>query len=249
MGKKYKLGIALSGGGARGFAHLGVIKALKEKGFEPDIYAGVSAGSIVGALIASGLTTDEAFNAISNKGFFKYTSIQVPVKGFFNLEGLQKKLLSTIKVKRIEELQKPLIVVATNLNKGKTVYFEKGELDKIVIASSSIPVLFSPVEIDGDLYVDGGVMENLPIPPLKGICDKIIAVNVSPIVEIDQLDNIIKIGTRVVQLRVDDKIYGKEADLLIVPEGIANYDTLDHKKAKEMYELGYDFVKKMEIQL
>jgi len=247
--KKYKLGIALSGGGVRGFAHLGVIKALKEKGIEANIYSGTSAGSISGVLLASGYSPKEAFDLMKDKGFLKYSKARLPAEGFFCLEGLRKELMKVLKVKKLEKLQIPLIVAATNLNKGIVEYFDKGPIEKIVLASASIPILYEPVHYKSYQYVDGGVLDNLPIFPLKSLCEKIIAVNVCPIEETANLSNMIQITSRVFHLSVGSRNYIHKPDIMIEPEGIHRYDLLNIKYEKEIYDLGYQYTKSLKIDI
>ncbi len=249
--KKYKIGIALGGGGTRGFAHLGILKALNEKGIYPDIISGTSVGAVAGAFIASGKTPEETFNLFKNKRFTDYTRIRLPVSGFFGFEKLKKILRENIKYKYLQDLKIPLLVTVTNLTKGEVEYVNAGPLNKIIIASSSIPVLFSPVKIKNNLYVDGGLLDNIPVKPLVRRCKKIIAVNIHPIETSGKFDNLIRISTRTFELSLNSNIkYIKsKADLYIEPKGIQKFNILDIKKPKELYELGYNYVKNLNIDL
>lgn len=249
--KKYNIGIVLSGGAARGFAHLGVLKALNEKGIYPDIISGASAGAIIGAFIAHGKTPDQVYKLLKNKKITDYTKIHLPVSGFFGLEKLTKILKEDIKVKNIEELEKPLYVAVTNLNKGVVEYHNKGPLNEIILASSSIPIIFSPVNINDTLYVDGGLLDNIPIKPLINNCKKIIAVNVLPVQKSGKLDNMIKIAARTFQVSINANVrYVKlKSDLYIEPEGLTKYNIFDTKNTDVLFELGYEYVKKLEIAL
>ena len=129
----------------------------------------------------------------------------------------------------------------TNINKGKIEYHTNGDLAKNVIASSSIPLLFTPMEIDGELYVDGGLIDNLPAKPIRDICEKIIAVNISPIVEDYDLNNVLDISVRVFQIESNANAADnfRLCDIVIEPEELAKYNILETKKAKEMFEIGY----------
>ena len=249
--KKHKIGIALGGGGARGFAHLGVLKALAEKDIYPDIISGTSAGAIAGVLIADGKSPEEVFSLLKDRGFYNYSRISLPKNGLLKLDGLKKELEKNVSVKDISDLEKPLIVAATNMNSGKIEYFTEGPVGEIILASASIPVLFSPVEINGSFYSDGGIMRNLPIEPLTGKCKNIIAVNVSPVRENHDLNNLIKISMRTFQLSINSTMsYSKDnCDLLIEPEGLEEFDILDVKHAKKMFDLGYEYTKKMDFKL
>ncbi|SHE32260.1 NTE family protein [Mariniphaga anaerophila] len=243
--KKYKTGLVLSGGGTRGFAHLGVIAALFEKGIRPDVISGASAGAIVGTFIASGKTPEEIM-AIFNKGwFFKYTNLHLPVDGMLKLNGLKEVIQQEIPYENIEDLPVDFFVSVSNLNLGKVEYRNSGPLDKIVLASSSIPVLFSPVKIDGQLYVDGGLVDNIPVEPIKNDCEHIVAVNISPLNPRKKFKNLIQIATRTFYMSVNANMneVKKYSSVYIEPEGIDSYDILSLSHANELYELGYNSLK------
>jgi NTE family protein len=249
--KSYDLGIALGGGGARGFAHLGVIEALKEKGIEAEIYSGVSAGSIVGAFLASGKKPREVFDIMKTRKFFQYAGIRIPKHGLLTLTGLKEDLEKNIKEEKIEDLEIPLLIGAVNLNHAELEYFDSGPLSKIVMASSSIPILFAPVEMNGSLYCDGGLFQNIPVDPLKEQCRKVIAVNVSPVADTDRLNNLVQIATRIFHLSVEanSRNIEEQCDLLIEPEDLHEYDILETKHADELFEIGYEYTKSMKISL
>lgn len=249
--KKYKIGIALSGGGTRGFAHLGVLHALKEKGIKPEIISGTSAGAIIGVFIASGKEPEEIFNLMKKKKLNDYTKVHLPIDGLFGLDKLKKTLNEIILQKKIENLEIPLFIAATNMNEGRIEYFNKGPLDKLVIASSSIPVLFSPVSYKNSKYTDGGLLDNLPIKPLVRRCEKIIAVNIHPVIPEKKLDNLLKIAARTFELGVQfNKRYIKSKSVIYIePKGITKYHILDTKNNEELFELGYKHCKNMNIDL
>jgi NTE family protein len=172
-GRRYKTGVILSGGGARGFAHAGILKALNEAGIYPDVISGVSAGAIVGAFYADGFSPVEIFKIFSqNKKFFNYAKISVPKSGLFRTIGLEENLSENLRAKTFEDLKIPLFIAATNMNIGKIEYFNSGDLVDKIIASASIPVLFHPVEIEDNYYADGGVIDNFPIFPIIRDCKK-----------------------------------------------------------------------------
>lgn len=244
-----KIGIALGGGGARGFAHLGVLKALEEKGIKPDIISGVSAGALIGAFIASGFSYSKILKALKNKGVMAYSKWQYPRHGLFSLVGLEKEIKKHIKTKKIENLKIPLFIAVSNLNDGRVEYIKEGDLLKYLLASVSIPVLFSPVEMNNTMYVDGGLFDNLPISPLINKCDIIIAVNVSPIQKVEKFDNLVQVASRTFQLGVHSNVirHKEKCSLLIEPTGLRDYEILNGNKAQEIFELGYEYTKNMEI--
>lgn len=249
--KKYKLGIALGGGGARGFAHLGVMQGLYEKGIQPDVIAGVSAGAIAGSFIAAGHSPEDAFDVIKDYNFSGITTLTIPKTGLLSLSKLKTILQKNIPFKRIEDLEIPLIVGVSNMLDGKPEYLTSGSLPEVIQASASIPMLFSPVEMNGSLYSDGGVFDNLPIKPLKGKCEKIIAVSISPVQQIKELTSLAQVAARMFQLSVNPNTeeLKNQCDYFIEPKELADYDILDSKHAKEIFNIGYDYVKKMDINI
>ena len=246
-----KIGIALSGGGVKGFAHLGVLQALKEKGIEPDLLAGVSAGAIVGSFIAAGKSPAEVMELINENDFFDFAKLSIPDRGIFTLDNMTENLEKSLGAETFEELKIPFYVGAANIEKARMEYFSSGELVKIIQASSSIPVLFSPVEINGDLYVDGGLFENLPVNPLINKCDKLIAVNVMPVNLEEKMESITDIAVRTFQLKkvVNAMELREKADIYIEPTGIEKYNILNTKYSQELYDLGYNYCKNLEIDL
>lgn len=246
MSKIYKTGLVLSGGGTRGFAHLGVIAALFEKGIRPDIISGTSAGAIVGAFIAGGKTPEEILQIFKKGRFFKYTKLHLPIDGLLKLDGLKEVVQKEIPAKNIEDLEIPFFVAVSNLNKGTIEYKNKGPLGETVLASSSIPILFSPVMLNGDSYVDGGLMDNIPVEPIKNCCERIIVSNISPINPKAEMKNLVQISTRTFYMSVNANLkeVHKFAAHFIEPEGIDNFDILSRSHADELFELGYNEAKK-----
>lgn len=247
--KKYKLGVALGGGGTRGYAHLGVLQALKEKGLEPEIISGVSAGAIAGAYIASGKSPEEAFKLIKKYGFTDFTKFQIPNEGLLGLDKMRKAIEKEIAVNRIEDLKIPLIITVSDVLKGQVQYLTEGPLAQTVQASASIPVLFSPVHMNGSVYCDGGLFDNLPVKPLKGQCKKIIGVSVSPVQELDEISGLIQMASRVFQLGVNlrRKEIAELCDAFIEPLDLCQFDTLDTKHADEVFEIGYNHARDMDL--
>lgn len=247
--KKYKTGLVLSGGGTRGFAHLGVIAALNERGIYPEVISGTSAGAIVGAFIAGQKSPEETMKIFKKGWFFQYTKLNLPVNGLLKLDGLKEIINREIDFKNLEDSPLPFHIAVANLNKGKVEYKNSGSLGKTVLASSSIPVLFAPVEIDGHYYVDGGLMDNIPIEPIKNDCEQIIVVNIAPLNPREKFKNLIQIASRTFYMSVNANInlVQKHASVFIEPEGIDKYDILTRTHADEMYELGYNSMKKIEL--
>lgn len=245
-----KVGLVLGGGGAKGFAHLGVVQALVEKGASFDMISGVSAGAIAGSFLASGMKPKAIFDLLKIRNVFNYSKMMLPVEGFLQLNGLQNDIKKNIAVHNIEELPTKLFIAVANINKGCVEYLNAGNLAKAVLASSSIPILFSPVKIRNQKYVDGSLFDNLPVNPLLEKCDIIIGVGISPIREQKKLDNLIEIVSRVFQLGVNEStIRNKElCTYFIEPDGLDKFDILDTSKATELYDLGYETAKSFDFK-
>jgi len=241
MTDTYNIGLVLSGGGTRGFAHLGVIAALQDAGFQPDVISGVSAGAIVGAFIAAGKTPHEVLQIFKKGWFFQYTKIHLPVDGLLKLDGVKEIIEKELGVKNIEDLNIPFHICVSNLNKGVVEYKNTGPLADTVLASSSIPVLFAPVLLGRYAYVDGGMMDNIPTDPIKDQCTNLIVSNISPINPRAKLKNLVQIATRTVYMSVNVKSerVKREATHYIEPKGIDSYDIFTRKNADELFELGY----------
>lgn len=245
--RPYKIGIALSGGGIKGLCHAGVLKALEEKGIRPDVISGVSAGAVVGALYADGYSPDEIAFLFEDISFRQMTKIQIPDGGFFKIDAFRRFLERTLRAKTFEDLKIPLRVVATNLDQGKSVTFSSGKLIQPIMASCSVPVLFSPQLINGVHYVDGGVLKNFPVSTIRDDCDKVIGINASPLVAEEYKLNILNVASRTYHFMFKANIlYDKElCDLLIEPVDMGNYDTFDVDKGREIFELGYKSTKQL----
>ncbi|QYF93587.1 patatin-like phospholipase family protein [Massilia sp. PAMC28688] len=182
--KKVRIGLALGGGAARGFAHIGVIKALEAQGIYPEIVVGTSAGSVVGALYAAGnngfqlqrvaMEMDEA--TISDWAIPLFNKSSGVLKG----DALQTYVNKAVKNTTMEKLKLKFGAVATDLHSGQPILFQRGNTGQAVRASSSVPSVFQPVTIGGRSYVDGGLVAPVPVRFAKQMgADFIIAVNIS----------------------------------------------------------------------
>ena len=240
--KSYPIGIAMSGGGIKGLCHAGVLKALEEQGIKPDILSGVSSGAVVGALYADGYTPDEIAKLFEDISFRQMTKIQIPDGGFFRIDAFEKFMQKTLRAKTFEELKIPLRIVATNLDKGQSTVFTKGKLVDAVVASCSVPILFTPKVIDGVRYVDGGVLKNFPVSTIREDCERLIGINASPMVADEYKPTILNVASRTYHFMFKANIlHDKElCDLLIEPIDMGNYDTFDADKGREIFELGYN---------
>jgi NTE family protein len=242
---KYNIGLVLSGGGSRGFAHLGLIQALNDAGIYPDVISGTSAGALAGVLYADGYTPKEILTMMNSGSRLDFMRPALPREGLLQIGGVMKILKSNLHAKTFEELKIPLFVSATDLNNGKAEYFSKGDLFDPVMASASIPVLFQPVIINNLCYVDGGVLDNLPLHPIRHKCKFLIGSFVNPIGYVEKISGLINIAERTFMLSMSKEIIekAKSFDLFVAPLELKNYGILDPEKAEELFSVGYNATK------
>jgi NTE family protein len=242
---KYRFGIVLSGGGARGFAHLGVLQALNEAGIFPDVISGTSAGALVGVLYCDGYTPKEILKMMNTGSRLNFMRPSLPRYGVLQISGIVKILEQNLRAKIFSDLKIPLFVAATDLNHGLIKYFSEGELLNPVIASASIPVLFNPVIINDIHYVDGGVMDNMPIHPIENDCRFMIGSFVNPTGYASKFGSLIDIAERTFILNMYKEALEKSGkfDLYIAPEELRSYSILDPEKAEEIFNIGYSATK------
>ncbi len=239
--KPYHFGLALSGGGARGFAHVGALKFLDEIGVHPDIISGTSAGSLIGVLYADGYTPDEIIDLFSSLNFSDLAEITIPRSGFFKITRFRNFLKKVLHARYLEDLAIPVVVTTTDLDHGQSKIFATGPIIDIVCASCSIPVLFSPVIIDSVHYVDGGVLRNLPVTPIRPFCDIVMGVNVNPLVAKEYKKTIIGIAERSYGFIFKSNTLAdiKLCDILVQTEEIVEYNIFDIERLREIAACGY----------
>lgn len=242
----HDIGITLSGGGAKGIAHIGVLRALLENGIRPTIVSGTSAGSIVGTLYAAGMTPDEMEKFVADSSFIKiFRVVGMPGTGFVRLDYLKERLSEFIKTDSFDALKHELYICATNLNYGRPVHFNEGTLFDKVMASCSVPWLFNPMEIDGNLYADGGITNNLPAQIIRAKCRVLIGSNVKPKVVVqsnEELRSLMGITQRCADLSLwtNSKPNVKALDIYIAPEKIHEFSFFNIRKTHELATLGYE---------
>lgn len=194
--KKPRLGLALGGGAARGFAHVGVIQILEESGIKPDLVVGTSAGSVVAAFYASGKTGAQLQQVADTMEEAAFTDWTLPIfsRGVLRGEALGRYVSAQVGGRTIESLPMPLGIVATDLNSGEGVLFQRGDVGTAVRASSSVPSVFLPVKIAGHEYVDGGLVSPVPVRYAKQMgADVVLAVDISSAPEGNAADGSLQI--------------------------------------------------------
>lgn len=249
--KPYKIGLALSGGGARGFAHLGALYAMDELGIKPDIIAGVSAGSIVAALYGAGLPPLEILKRFMKVKVSDFCEFAVPKDGFLRMEGFKEFMESNLLVRNIEDCPTPVAICATDIFNAVPVQWREGKIAERVMASCSIPIVFKPVKIGGVSYVDGGVLHNLPAWAIRSECEHLIGVNVSPLNAIDEMSSsIIDIATRSYHLmaRANSVQDMKLCDTVITTDSISDVNVFNMHDKDKMFKSGYKATKKVLLE-
>jgi NTE family protein len=243
---KFKTGLVLSGGGTRGFAHIGALHALEEAGIRADVISGTSVGSIVGALYADGYSPAQMLELFRRNRVIQLSRLTFFRKGMLSLVGLKKKIIKYIRAKTFEELKQPLYVTVTNLHRGEVEYAHEGPLADKIVASATIPILFAPVTIQQEYYVDGAVIDNFPVKPIRELCEKIIGINIMPNSQVQEIKGIRDVAMRTFQLYVHamNRDSSSECDLLIEPLDITGFGYLGSKRGMEMYRIGYDAARK-----
>ena len=184
LSKTPVIGLALGGGAARGFAHIGVIKVLEANGIKPNIIVGTSAGSVIGSIYASGISASELQQIAIDLDEATITDWTNPfvgkLGGMIKGDALQNKINVLVKNRSIEQMKIPLAIVATDLKTGNPILFQRGDTGQAVRASSSVPGIFMPTNILGKEYVDGGLSSPVPIKFTRTLgADIVIAVNIS----------------------------------------------------------------------
>jgi len=244
-----RLGLALSGGGARGIAHLGVLKALDELDIKISVIAGVSSGAIAGVFYAAGYKPDEILKLIKELSIFKIVRPTFGKIGLLHLEEVEKLYKQHLGDNAtFEDLKLPVIISATEMNEGVTAYFSTGELIKPLMASSAVPILYQPVLFEGKMLNDGGLLNNLPVDSLHNNCDVKIGVHVNPINHQANVTSFRGMLERTVMLAINNNVKMRVhlCDLLLEPQELRFYRLVNFRKADEIFDIGYRYTLQME---
>jgi NTE family protein len=237
-----RIGLTLSGGGARSFAHLGVLKALAALQLPIEVISGTSSGAIAAVLYGIGLSPDEIFERVTEVKFMRLIRPGLSRYGLINLSKLEEIFKPVLENKTFADLNPKVIISATDINRGTSVYFSEGELIKPLVASSALPFLCQPVNYQGHLLVDGGLINNLPVECLTGYADFTIAVHVNPIDHQRDVKSLRDMVERTCQLAINNNVTPrmKACDFLIEPPQLKYFRLLDIKHAREMFDAGYE---------
>ena len=242
------IGLVLSGGGMRGAAHIGVIRALEENQIYATHVAGSSAGAIVGSLYAYGYKWDEILTFFDDVQLLSITKYALNKPGFIDAEKFYDDFKVYLKDDNFSFLKKKLFITATNILNGKLKIFDKGELIKPILASAAFPGLFAPVKIKTSYYIDGGALNNFPLEPIKQKCERFIGVYVDgfDVLKIEDLKHSHNVVERVFKMKsvVENQQKFAECDIMISPSELNKFGTFDRKNTDEMVAIGYNAAKR-----
>lgn len=240
---RYRLGLVLSGGGVRGVAHAGALAALGEHGIEPDCVSGTSAGAIVGALWAAGQPPEAIVEFFATRSPFKVTRLALARTGIIDTEKVRDDLLDYLPADSFEALERRLFVTATDLVTARLRIFQSGPLVAAVLASSAVPMIFTPVTIGDRLYADGGILNNFPVEPLSGLCDTLIGVYASPLrsVRREDIDDMRAVYQRALEVGMFHTAKAKfhACDVVLCPPELAGFGGFDTRHIREVFDIGY----------
>lgn len=240
------IGFAYSGGGARGFSHIGVLKACEKFGIRPNVQSGVSAGSVAAVMYGSGMSPEDMLHCFEDLSKVReFVSWKVPGNSLMKIDKFGKLIESWLPVRYLEDLQIPTIVCATDFKHCKSIGWGRGEIVPRVMASCSIPIVFEPVKINDGIYVDGGVLRNLPAWAVRKYCKTLYGFNCSPFHNIwkDPANhNLVEIALRSYQLMSKSNMTNdaKLCDVLINLRGAHAIGTFDVSKIHHIVQLGYE---------
>ena len=231
-----RIGLALGGGAARGFAHIGVIQVLEEAGIRPDLVVGTSAGSLVAALYAAGRSGPELARTALAMDESAITDWSFPGRGMIRGDALARYVREMTGGRTIEQLPLPLGIVATDLDSGAAMLFQRGDVGQAVRASSAVPAVFQPVKIGNREYVDGGLVSPVPVRFARQMgAELVIAVDISSPPDGNATGDAFKmlLQTFAIMGRSINQFELKDADVVIKPQlvGVSSADFTARKRA------------------
>jgi NTE family protein len=238
------VGLALGGGAVLGASHIGTLKALEEYGIVPDMISGTSIGALIASFYAFGISIEEMEEIAINLRWLDISSLSLSRTGLLSNRKLGNIIEDKVGDANIEDANIPLAMISTDLSSGEKVVFTEGDVATAVMASSCIPGIFSPVETDGRMLVDGALVENVPVSALENMqADKVVAADVNAKKLYEKPNDIIEVVTNALDIAIDNlsRPKSEKVDLLIRPE-LSEYSRteIDPEKIKGLIEEGYN---------
>ncbi len=241
LGENIKIGLALGGGAVLGAAHLGVLKALEESGISVSYVAGTSIGALIAAFLAFGKGWQEITEIVKDLNWLDISEISLSQFGLLSNRKLGRLIIDNLGDVNFDEAFIPIAMVATDISTGEKVVLKKGSVAAAVMASTCIPGIFVPVEIDGKLLVDGGIVENVPVTTLKDMgADLIIGVDLNAKHTHKKPRNIVEVLLRSFDftLKTATKLQTEQADILIEPD-LSFFNMVDIDQMDDLIDKGY----------
>lgn len=245
------IGIALSGGGARGAAHIGVLQALNDNGIFPKVVSGTSCGAVVGALYCAGYSPKEILKLTKDESFLKVFKLSLFRTSMLEQAYLREFLSKHLSSTSFGDLETRLHICIANINLGTSEIVSEGNnLIDVLLASCALPLIYNSVVINNYKYVDGGLLNNLPVEPLLTTTDKIIGVNLCPHEIRENIVGWRSVGLRCLQLAIWNTVKSRlsQCDFALEIEDSFRYGMFNLKKSEELFEVGYaEAMKSMEL--
>lgn len=248
---KEGVGVALGGGAVLGAAHVGVLKALNEHDINIKQISGTSIGAFIASLYAFGKTPREIEKIITELDWLDVTSFTLSKYGILNNADLGKKLTSLLGDVDFKQAKIPLFLMATDLATGEKVVLKEGKVANAVMASSCLPGIFVPVEINNQLLVDGGLVENVPVSPLREAGGKfIIGIDLSAGRQYQRPQDVIDVFANAIDIAIDNvtRLQTSDADLIIAP-GLSSYSRRDTSRIPDLIKEGEKAAQKLLMKL
>lgn len=238
-----KIGIVFSGGGIRGMAHLGVLKALETFHIPFHMMSGTSAGAMVAAFYSAGYKADEIKNIVKTNSFFSVKHLLFGKAGLFDMGLFDTAFKKYFPHNTIEQLPTPIHIAATDIINCKTIYFNKGDLSLALQASSCVPLVFQPIKYMDKVLVDGAISNNLPLEPLVSQCNKIIGVHVNAMSKKMSEVHMKDMLDRSFHLALSQNVYQKssQCDLFIDPPNMSKFGMFDMEKTDVIFDYAYQY--------
>ncbi|MDZ7845232.1 MAG: patatin-like phospholipase family protein [Anaerolineales bacterium] len=244
--KNKKIGLALGGGAVLGAAHIGVLKAIDELNIPVHFISGTSIGAFISAFYAFGKSWEEIEASTKDLNWLDLTGLSISKLGLLSNQKLGDVITKNIGNVNLEDAEIPISMVATDITNGEKVIISKGDVEIAVMASTCIPGIFIPVEIDNRLLVDGGIVENVPVTPLKNMgADFIISVDLRAEHHNKKPENIVEVLLRTYDftLKAATKLQTEKADIQIKLD-LSRFNMVDINQADELIHTGYVEAKK-----
>ncbi len=237
-----EISLALSGGASRGAYHLGVLHFLDEQKIQVKAISATSIGSIIGASYASGVSPKEQLEIFKSKEFKSIFSLNLFNGSLLRMNEQSELINKLLPIKNLEDLKIPLHITAIDMQNGEEIYFKKGNVKQICLASSALVPIFARVEYEGKYLIDGGVIDHMPIQPLKQYPYKIVAVDLHPVYSKNVKNGIYSNLKRALFLRFYKRVTTPQTqcDVYISSPKLQNYSIFSLKHLDAMFQMGYE---------